>query len=66
MGFLGVVIGPRGIKMEDKKIKGVLDWPTPKEVKNIYNFLELMNYYCQFIKDFAVIARPLHNMAKKN
>jgi len=25
VGFLGVVIGPRGIKMEDEKIKGVLD-----------------------------------------
>jgi len=28
--------------------------------------LELANYYHQFIKDFAEIARPLHNMVKKN
>ena len=33
--FLGVVIGPEGIKMEEEKIKGVLDWLTPKRVKNI-------------------------------
>ena len=25
VGFLGVVIGPEGIKIEEKKIKGVLD-----------------------------------------
>ena len=29
VGFLGVLIGPEGIKMEEEKVKGVLDWPTP-------------------------------------
>ena len=43
---MGVVIGPEGIKMEKEKVKGVLDWPTPKEVKNIQKFLRLVNYYC--------------------
>jgi len=36
--FLGVVIGPEGIKMEEEKIKGVLDWPTPKYVKDVKSF----------------------------
>ena len=27
VGFLGVVIGPEGIKMEKEKIRGILDWP---------------------------------------
>ena len=30
VGFLGVVIGPERIKMEKEKMKGVLEWPTPK------------------------------------
>ena len=45
VGFLGVVIGPEGIKMEEEKVKGVLDWPTPKCVKDIQKFLGLVNYY---------------------
>ena len=64
--FLEVVIGPEGIKMEEKKVKGVLDWPTPKYVKDIQKFLGLVNYYCQFIQDFVSIARPLHNMVRKD
>jgi len=43
--FLGVVIGPEGIKMEEEKIKGVLDWLTLKCIKNIQKFLGLANYY---------------------
>jgi len=66
VGFLEVVIGPDGIKMEEEKVKGVLDWPTPKYVKNIQKFLGLANYYRQFIKGFTSIARPLHNMVKKD
>jgi len=44
--FLEVVIGPEGIKMEEEKVKGVLDWLTPKCVKDVQKFLGLVNYYC--------------------
>ena len=64
--FLGVVIEPKGIKMGQKKVKDVLDWLTPKKVKDIQKFLGLANYYCWFIKDFTRIARLLHDMVKKN
>ena len=64
--FLGVVIGPEGIKMEKEKVKGVLEWPTPKCVQDVQKFLGLANYYCQFIKGFATVARPLHDMVKKD
>ena len=45
VGFLGVVIGPDRIKMEEEKIKGVLDQPTLKYVKDVQKFLGLVNYY---------------------
>ena len=66
VGFLEVVIGPERIKIEKEKVKDVLDWPTLKEVKDVQKFLGLANYYCWFIQDFAVIARPLYDMVKKN
>ena len=43
--FLEVVIEPEGIKIEEEKVKGVLDWPTPKRVKDVQRFLKLANYY---------------------
>ena len=45
VGFLGVVIGLEGIKMEEEKMKGVLEWLTPKCVKDVQKFLGLANYY---------------------
>jgi len=61
-----VVIRPEEIKIEEEKVKGVLDWLTSKEVKSIQKFLGLANYCWQYIKDFAFIARPLQNLVKKD
>jgi len=35
VGFLRVVIEPDGIKMEKEKVRGVLEWPTPKCIKDV-------------------------------
>jgi len=45
IGFLGVVIEPNGIEMETEKVDGVLNWPQPKNMKDIRKFLGLANYY---------------------
>ena len=66
VGFLGVVIGLEEIKMEEEKVKSVLDWLIPKCVKDVQKFLELVNYYHRFIKGFASITRSLHNLVKKD
>ena len=62
VGFLGVGVM---IKSERIKMKEVLNWPTSKGVKNIQKFIELINYYQWFIKDFVVIARLLYNLVNK-
>ena len=64
--FLGVVIGLEGIKMEKEKVKGVLEWPTPKCIKDVQKFLGLANYYHWFIEGFATVARLLHDLVKKD
>ena len=37
----------------------------PKSVKNVQKFLGLVNYYRWFVKDFAKIAKLLHEMMRK-
>ena len=52
--------------MEKEKVKGVLEWLTPTCVKDVQKFLGLANYYCRFIEGFAIVARPLHDLVKKD
>ena len=63
--FLGVVIGPKGVEMQKEKIEKVLNWPVPRNIKEVQKFLGLTNYYRRFIKDFTRIAAPLHVLVRK-
>ena len=63
--FLGVVIGPRRVEMQKKKVEGVLNWPASRNIKEVQKFLDLANYYRRFIKDFARLAALLHVLVRK-
>jgi len=65
VGFLRVMIGLGSIRMEKEKVQEVVDWPVLKSVKDIQKFLGLVNYYKWFVKDFVKIAKPLHEMMRK-
>jgi len=55
VNFLGVVIDQGKIEIKENKVVGMLNWPAPKMVRDVRNFLGLVNYYRRFVKDFAKI-----------
>ena len=63
--FLEVIIGEDGVIIEKEKMQGVIEWPVPRNVKDVQKFLGLANYYRWFVKDFAKIAKPLHEIMRK-
>ena len=64
--YLGVIVGKGRVKMDPVKVKGITEWPTPTKVKELRSFLGFGNYYKDFISDYSCIARPLHELTKKN
>ena len=66
VGFLEMIIGPDGTKMEKEKVQGVINRLVPKSVKGVQKFLELANYYRWFVKDFARVAKSLHEITRKD
>jgi len=63
--FLGVVISLKGVEMQKKKVKGILNWPASRNIKEVQKFLGLANYYRRFTKDFTRLAVPLHVLVRK-
>ena len=63
--FLGMIVRHDRIKMDQEKVKAILEWPELKTVKGVRSFLRLANFYWRFIKDYAKVARPLHDLTKK-
>jgi hypothetical protein len=63
--YVGHVVTGQGVSMDKDKVKVVLDWPIPKNVKQLRGFLGLTGYYRRFIKSYAKIAAPLTELLKK-
>ena len=64
--FLGHVVSAAGVAVIPDKIQSILDWPTPKSVKDIRSFLGLAGYYRRFIEGFSKIAKALTDLLKKD
>ena len=64
--FLEMIVGKDGIKMDQEKVKAVLDWPAPSNIKGVRSFLGLANFYQRFIQDYAQVERPLNDLLKKD
>ena len=50
--------------MKDK-IRSIVEWPQPKNVHEVRQFLGLANYYRRFIKNFGSISAPLSELFKQ-
>ncbi len=64
--FLGYIISQKGVAMDDRKVKAVLEWPQPQTIKELQRFLGFANFYRRFIRDFSAIASPLTTMTKRH
>jgi hypothetical protein len=64
--YLGMIIHPREVCMDPGKVSAVWDWPMPTMLCDVRAFIGFLNFYRRFIKDFSSIARPLHDLTKKD
>jgi hypothetical protein len=64
--YLGLIISQGQVSMDPVKIEGVSKWPTPGNVTEVQSFLGFTNFYRRFIQDFSDVARPLHDLTKKD
>jgi hypothetical protein len=53
VNFLGHRITKKGLKMDNHKVKAILDWEPPKLVSALRSFSGLASYYYRFVKSFA-------------
>lgn len=57
--FLGYIISPEGVKMDNRKVECIQNWPQPTTRKGVQKFLGFANFYRKFIRNFSALAKPL-------
>lgn len=64
--ILGFLVSEKGVKTDPDKIAAIEKFPPPKKIKDVQSFLGTCNFYRKFIKNYSMIAKPLHEATKKN
>lgn len=64
--YLGYVLSEKGLSVDASKIQPVLDYSTPKTVKDIRRLLGLAGFYQKFIRNYSEITTPISDLLKKN
>ena len=63
--YLGHVVSAAGVPPDPAKTEAVSSHPTPKDAKELRQFLGLSNYYRRFVANYSKIAEPLHKLLRK-
>lgn len=64
--YLGHIIGNNVIKPIIDNVISIKNFPTPKNKKNIRQFVGKINFYRTYIPNVNTILEPLHNLLRKN
>jgi hypothetical protein len=65
VSFLGYVVTPQGIEVDEAKIEAIKSSPIPATLTQLRSFLSLAGFYRCFMTDFSTIIVPLNDLMKK-
>ena len=63
--FLGHVIDKPGVRPLPEKLEIIRNWKAPENETELRRFLGVCTFWRRFVKDFAKVAVPLHNLLNK-
>lgn len=64
--IVGHLVDQRGIQPDTNKVRGVLSFPMPTNLKSVKSFLGLCSYFHCFVANFISIVQPLTKLCKKD
>jgi hypothetical protein len=65
INIVGMVCDYDGRHPDQKKVRKILSWPTPRSTKEARGFIGLAVYYRIFIPSFSIVAAPIFQLFRK-
>src|SRR5258708_31386220 len=64
--FLGMIASEEAVKMDAGKTDAIKEWPAPKNLRQLQQFIGFANFYRRVIQDCSKLCRGMNDLLKKN
>ena len=64
--YLRLIISMDSVKMDQKKVKAVVEWDSPENLHDLCAFLGFSNFYRQFILGYSEVVSSMIKLMKKD
>ncbi|MBW0485349.1 hypothetical protein O181_025064 [Austropuccinia psidii MF-1] len=64
--YVVYIVSPEVLKLEQAKVKQILNWLPPRNLKALQEFLGFANLYCHFIKNYSKKISSITSFLKKD
>lgn len=66
ISYLGYLISEAGIRVNPDRIRPILDFPIPVNVRQVRRFLGMCGFYAKFVPHMSQITEPLNALKRKH
>lgn len=64
--YLGFIVNQEGLHIDSDKVAAVVDYPAPRNIRQLRRFLGMASWYRRFFPDFATVTEPLTLLTEKS
>ena len=64
--YLGYTIDSSGLKPTEEKLEAIFKAPEPQDLTQLRSYLGMLNFYCKFLVNAAMVLEPLNNLLRKD
>ncbi len=64
--FLKIIVSEQDLCMNSIKVKAIVNWATSTNLKEIQDFVDFVNFYWCFIKNFSKLVKSFIQLTRKN
>ncbi len=64
--FLEIIVSEQGLCINSIKVKAIVNWATSTNLKEIQDFVDFVNFYRRFIKNFSKLVKSFTQLTWKD
>ncbi|MBW0487670.1 hypothetical protein O181_027385 [Austropuccinia psidii MF-1] len=64
--YLSYIVSSEGLKKYQEEVKQILNWPPPRNLKDLQSFLGFANFYHRFINNYSKKINSLTSLLQKD